>query len=113
MKSIKLLLCVTAVTLPGLASATAPAINSDVPSVVVKYDASTLATATGVKALHSRLRDAARTVCAELESRVRGQYDQRDHCVRSAVRRSVADVGNENLTKYLRHRTRPRVLAAF
>jgi UrcA family protein len=113
MKSIKLLLSVTAVTLSGLASATAPArLGDDVPSVVVKYDASSLATAMGVKSLHSRLRDAAQSVCVELEYRVRGLYDQRDQCVRNAVRRSVADVANQNLTNYHRYRSLPRVLAA-
>ncbi len=113
MKSIKLLLCVTAVTLSGLASATAPAqVDSDVPTVVVKYDASSLATAMGVKSLHSRLRDAAQSVCLELESRVRGLYDQREQCIRNAIRRSVADVANQNLTNYHRFRSLPRMVAA-
>ena len=112
MKSIKLLLSVTAVTLSGLASATAPAINGGVPGVLVKYHESSLATASGVKRLHSRLRDAAQSVCGVLDSRVLGLREQFDQCVRDAVAQSVATVGNDNLTNYHRYRSLPRSLAA-
>jgi UrcA family protein len=113
MKSIKLLLSVTAVTLSGLASATAPAqVTGDVPSVLVKYSEPSLATAAGVKRLHSRLNVAARSVCGALDSRVLGLREQFDQCVRDAVAQSVAEVGNENLTNYHRYRSLPRALAA-
>jgi UrcA family protein len=113
MKSIKLLAAVAAVTVSSLASATAPArINGDVPSVVVQYSEPTLATATGVKNLHSRLRFAAQSVCAVLDSRVLGLREQFDQCVRDAMAQSVATVGNDNLTNYHRTRSLPRALAA-
>lgn len=86
MKSIQLLAAVAAVTVSSLALATAPAqMNGDAPSVVVQYSESSLATATGVKNLHSRLRFAAQ---------------------------SVATLGNDNLTNYHRTRSLPRALAA-
>lgn len=112
MKSIKLLAAVAAVTVSSLASATAPAKVNDVPSVVVQYSEPTLATATGVRNLHSRLRFAAQSVCAVLDSRVLGLREQFDQCVRDAMAQSVATVGNDNLTNYHRTRSLPRALAA-
>jgi UrcA family protein len=113
MKSIKLLAAVAGVTVSGLASATAPAqINGDVPSVVVQYSQPTLATATGVKNLHSRLRFAAQSVCSVLDSRVLGLREQFEQCVRDAMAQSVATVDNDNLTNYHRTRSLPRALAA-
>ena len=113
MKSIKLLAAVVAVTVSGLASATAPAnMNSDVPSVIVKYNEANLVTASGIKDLHGRLRYAAQNVCAVLDSRVLGLREQFDQCVRDAVSQSVATVANDNLTNYHRTRALPRALAA-
>ena len=111
--SIKLLLPVVAATLTTVASASERiTVRTDVPSVTVKYDAAALVTRAGVKDLRSRLFVAARSVCAELDSRVLGLRDQHDQCVRDAVRRSVADVGNENLTNFYRYGVLPRVVAA-
>ena len=111
--SIKLLLPIVAATISGFASATAPIrITADVPSVVVKYASARLASRAGVKDLHSRLRVAAESVCTSLDSRVLGLREDYDQCVRDAVRRSVADVGNVNLTNFHRYGTLPRVLAA-
>jgi len=111
--SIKLLLPVVAVTLSGFASATAPIrVTTEARSVVVKYDAASLDSKAGVKTLHRRLLGAARSVCIGLDSgsmAVRSEYDL---CVRDAVRRSVADVANVNLTNYYRYRTLPAVVAA-
>jgi UrcA family protein len=113
MKSIKLVLSVAAVTLSGLASATAPAsVASDVPSVVVQYGDLSLATKAGIKTLHARLRTAAETVCASLDSRILGLREQYDHCVRDAIAQGVARVGNENLTNYHRYRRSPQVVAS-
>ena len=110
--SIKLLLPVMAASLPSLASATSPArIAIDVPSVTVQYDAALLGTRAGVKDLHSRLFVAARSVCRQLDSRVLGLREQYDVCVRDAVRRSIADVGNENLSNFHRYGVMPRSLA--
>lgn len=112
MKSIKLLAAVAALTVSTLASATAPALNNDVPSVIVKYSEPTLVTATGVKNLHSRLRFAAESVCSVLDSRVLGLREQYDQCVRDAIAQSVASVDNANLTAYHRTRSLPRAVAA-
>jgi UrcA family protein len=111
--SIKLLLPVVAVTLSGFASATAPIrVTTDSRSVVVKYDAASLSTRTGVQSLHRRLFGAARTVCTGHDTGSIGMRSEYDQCVREAVRRSVSDVANVNLTNYYRYRTLPAVLAA-
>jgi UrcA family protein len=111
--SIKLLLPVVAATLTSVAPAAERIeIRSGVPSVVVKYDAAALVGRAGIRDLHSRLTIAAQSVCTELDTRVLGLREQYDQCVREAVRRGVADVGNANLTNYHRHRTLPRVVAA-
>jgi UrcA family protein len=117
MRSIKLLLPVVAATFCGFAAASATASTpaSDlvgVPTVVVKYDRATLVNRAGVQTLHGRLRMAAQSVCTPLDSRVLGLREQYGKCVREAVRRGVADVGNENLTNYHRRRALPRMLAA-
>jgi UrcA family protein len=111
--SIKLLLPIVAVTLSGIASATAPIrITTDTRSVVVKYDAASLTTRVGVKSLHRRLFGAARTVCIGHDTGSMGMRSEFDQCVHDAVSRSVADVANVNLTNYYRFRTLPAVLAA-
>jgi UrcA family protein len=111
--SIKLLLPVVAATITSLASATSPAnVAVDVPSITVQYNAATLGNRSGVKALHSRLAMAAQSVCKQLDSRILGLREQYDQCVRESVRRSIADVGNANLTNYHRYGTLPRVVAA-
>jgi UrcA family protein len=111
--SIKLLLPLVAATITSLASATERIeIRAGVPSVVVKYDLASLATRAGVQDLHSRLAIAAQTVCTELDTKELGLRKQHDQCVRDAIRRSVADVGNDNLTKYYRYRALPRMVAA-
>jgi len=111
--SIKLLLPIVAATITSLASATERVeIRSGVPSVVVKYDLASLTTRAGVQDLHSRLAIAAQAVCTELDTKVLGLREQYDQCVRDSVRRSVADVGNDNLTMYHRYRVLPRMVAA-
>jgi UrcA family protein len=111
--SIKLLLPVVAATLTSLAPASVPANGAvGVPSVTVRYDAATLVSPSGVKALHNRLAMAARSVCKPLDSRILGLREQYDQCVRESVRRSIADVGNANLTNYHRFGALARVVAA-
>jgi len=85
---------------------------ANAPTVVVKYEADSLVTRAGVRDLHSRLRMAAQTVCTQLESRELGLREVRDQCVRDAVRRSIADVGNQNLTNFHLYGVLPRVVAA-
>ena len=110
--SIKLLLLLST-TLAGLASAAERVeIRAGLPRVVVKYDLASLATPAGVRDLHSRLAIAAQSVCAELDTKVLGLREGYDQCVRDAVHRSIADVGNDNLTNYHRFRALPRMVAA-
>lgn len=110
--SIKLLLLLST-TLAGLASAAERVeMRAGLPRVTVKYDLAALATPAGVQDLHSRLAVAAHSVCTELDTKVLALRDRHDQCVRDAVRRSVADVGNDNLTNYHRFRALPRMVAA-
>src|SRR5437762_2976576 len=111
--SIKLVLPLVAATLCGLASASAPVKNRGAaPAVIVTYQRAALASRAGVESLHGRLGRAAQSVCTQLDSRVLGLRTEHDRCVRDAISRSVADVGNENLTSYHRHHALFRVLAA-
>ena len=97
---IKLLPLAAALSLSSLANATDVI---DPPSVVVKYDDLNLNTATGVHRLHARLRSAARHVCSPLDGSVVVRQDRYDACVTDAVERSVAKVGNPNLTQFHRY----------
>lgn len=110
-KSIKLLLPVVALALDAHAS-TRVAIPADAPRVIVKYDAAALVGRAAVEKLHGRLFMAAETVCHELQSRQLGLREQYERCVRDAVTRSVADIGNDNLTHFHRDGTLARQLAA-
>jgi UrcA family protein len=107
MKSIQLLVSVAALSIAGIAGASTRG-ASDVQSVVVKYGDLNLASAQDVATLHTRLRIAAKSVCA-LDSRILGL---RDACVSDAIKRSIADVGNENLSKYHRSGEKSVVLAS-
>ncbi|HTU67608.1 MAG TPA: UrcA family protein [Steroidobacteraceae bacterium] len=109
MKSIKLLAVVAALSFSSLASAT---VTADSSSVVVRYGDLNLASGSGVKNLHARLRSASESVCKVLDSRVLGLHDQYQQCVNDALSRSVARVANPNLTNYHRYRALPRTLAA-
>ena len=96
MKSIKLLVSVAALSIAGIAGAS-NRVSSDVPSVVVKYGDLNLASAQGVATLHSRLRIAAKSVCAPLNSRILGLREGFDACVSDAIARGIADVGEKSV----------------
>ena len=106
---IKLLPLAAALTLSGLAHASTP---NDLPSVVVKYNELSLNSTAGVTSLHARLRNAAQQVCNPLNSRVLGLRDEYEHCVSDAIAQSVADVGNENLTRFHRYGKRAGLVAS-
>src|SRR5262245_23995596 len=97
---IKLLPVAAALALSGLAQATTP---KDLPSVVVKFGDLNLDTPAGIRNLHSRLRNAAQQVCSPLNSRVLGLRDQYEHCVSDAVKQSVSEIGNPNLSNFHRN----------
>ena len=81
MKSIKSLLPVAALAISGIAAAGSPDSNS----VVVRYGDLNLNSQAGVKSLHKRIRNAAESVCSELNTRVLGLRDVYDQCVDEAV----------------------------
>lgn len=96
MKTFKLLVPAVALTLAGFASAGTRAVDG--PSVVVPYGDLNLNSKAGVKTLHSRIRTAAATVCASLDSRVLGMHEDYERCVSAAVTDGVKQVANVNLT---------------
>jgi UrcA family protein len=108
MKTIKFLLPVVALAVSGIAAAGSP----DSRSVVVRYGDLNLHSQAGVASLHKRIRNAAESVCSELDNRVlvlRGLYEQ---CVNEAVSNGVAHVANPNLTNFHRNKGKIVVLAS-
>jgi len=97
---IKLLPLTAALALSSLASAETVI---DPPAVVVKYNDLNLDTKSGISRLHARLRSAARQVCSPLDGSVVAKQGLYDACVTDAVARSVAKVGNSNLTQFHRY----------
>ncbi|HEU5135295.1 MAG TPA: UrcA family protein [Steroidobacteraceae bacterium] len=96
MKSIKYLLPVAALALSGFATAG----SSDMSSVVVRYGDLNLNSRAGVAGLHKRLRNAAESVCGNLNSRILGLNDAYGACVSEALANGVAAVGNPDLTDF-------------
>jgi len=108
MKSIKFLLPVAALALSSFAAAGSP----DQNSVVVRYGDLNLNSQVGVARLHKRIRNAAESVCSELNNRVLGLRDDYDACVSEAVTKGIADVANPNLTNFHRNKGKGVVLAS-
>jgi UrcA family protein len=110
MKSIrfKSLFPVVALAISGIAAAG----SSDVNSVVVRYGDLNLNSQAGVASLHKRIRNAAESVCSELNNRVLGLRDLYNQCVSEAVSNGVARVGNSNLSNFHRGKGKPAVLAS-
>jgi UrcA family protein len=108
MKSFKSLFALAALSLSGLAAAG----SQDVNSVVVRYDDLNLASKSGIATLHKRIRNAARSVCSPLETRILGLRDAYDACVEAALTDSIAAVGNPNLTQFHASKGRPVVVAS-
>lgn len=88
MNSIKILLAISALTISGLASAGA----QNTHSVVVRYGDLNLSTQAGVASLHKRIRNAAQSVCSELETRILGLRQAYDVCVNDALANGIAAV---------------------
>ena len=108
MKSIKSLLSVAALAISGIAAAG----SSDVNSVVVRYGDLNLNSQAGVKSLHKRIRNAAESVCSELDNRVLGLRDMYEQCVSEAVSSGVTQVANPNLSNFHRSKGKSAVLAS-
>jgi UrcA family protein len=108
MKMIKFLLPVAALALSGIAAAGSP----DAHSVVVRYGDLNLNSQAGVASLHKRIRNAAESVCSELNNRVLGLRDIYEQCVDDAVSSGVAQVANPNLSNFHRSKGKSAVLAS-
>ena len=107
MKTIKFLLPIAALAVSGLAAA-----SPDSHSVVVRYGDLNLNSRSGVASLHKRIRNAAESVCSELDNRVLGLRNLYDQCVNEAVSSGVNQVANPNLTNFHRSKGKAAVLAS-
>jgi UrcA family protein len=108
MKSIKYLLPLVALAASGIAAA-AP---RDTASVVVRFGDLDLNSQTGVVRLHKRIRNAARSVCGPLDSRILGLRDAYDVCVAETMANGIAAVANPNLSNFHASKGRGVVLAS-
>jgi UrcA family protein len=108
MKSIKFLMAVAALSVSGFAAAGA----RDVNTVVVRYGDLNLESQAGVRVLHKRIRNAAKSVCKSLDSRNLGLRAAYDDCVDEAVSNGVAAVGNPGLTQLHVNKGKRAVLAS-
>jgi UrcA family protein len=103
----KFLLPLAALTLSGFAAA-----GSHVNSVVVRYGDLNLNSQAGIARLHKRLRNAAESVCSQLETTTLSLNEPYKKCVAGAVAGAVAKVGNENLSNFHAHKGRGAVVAS-
>jgi UrcA family protein len=108
MKSSRFLIPVAALVLSGVATAG----SSDTNSVVVRYGDLNLNSQAGVASLHKRIRNAAESVCSDLDTRILGLRDGYDQCVKEAVGKGVAEVGNLNLSNFHASKGKSAVLAS-
>jgi UrcA family protein len=108
MKSIKFLLPLAAVALSGLATAS----SRQVESRVVQFGDLNLDSRAGVAVLHKRIRNAAESVCGNINTRSFGLRDAYEQCVAEAVAQGVTSVGNPNLSNFHASKGRPSVLAS-
>ena len=108
MKSIGYLLPLAALVLAGAATAS----QRNVDGVVVRYGDLNLNSQTGVASLHKRIRNAAKSVCGPLDSRILGLRDGYDNCVTEAVQNGVAAVANANLSNFHANKGKRVVVAS-
>jgi UrcA family protein len=82
-----------------LAAGAAGATNADggVPSVVVKYDAASLATDSGVNDLYRRIMYAAKKVCPDASIRDLSGQQRVEECRNQAVSRAIRQIDNSQL----------------
>ena len=79
----------------GAAGAATP--DSDVPSVVVKFDDLTLDTDGGVNRLYRRIVFAAKQVCPDGDMRDLRSHQQAEQCRKQAVARAIQQIDNPRL----------------
>lgn len=92
------LAAVAAVSLAGAVAAHADQ-AVDVPARTVRYADLNIHTQAGVAALYNRIRNAARQVCGDVDSRRLDEAAAAKACVDHAVFASVAAVDNPKLTR--------------
>jgi UrcA family protein len=82
-----------------LAAGAAGAANAagDVPTIVVKYDAASLATDGGVNELYRRITYAAKRVCPSASIRDLTALRQVDECRNQAISRAIRQIDNSQL----------------
>ncbi|MGA2191309.1 MAG: UrcA family protein [Steroidobacteraceae bacterium] len=71
------------------------------PSLVVKYDAQSLATENGARTLYRRLAAAARQVCPEESGRDLSRLAAARQCQEESIARAVRQIHNPRLVKIL------------
>lgn len=80
-----------------IATASAAAVDADVPSIVVRYGDLNLSTEQGAQALYRRIAFVAKQVCPDGESRGLESLNHARACQRGAIERAVKAVHNERL----------------
>jgi UrcA family protein len=104
----KFLLPLAALALSSIAAAGSPQVESR----VVRFGDLNLNSRAGVAVLHKRLRNAAESVCGNLNSRLLVLRDAYEHCVADAVTQGVTSVGNPNLSNFHANKGKVSVLAS-
>jgi UrcA family protein len=93
--------CLLGATMIGTAAATPV---DDAPSIVVKYDARSLATEPGIRELYRRLESAARRVCPTESSRDLAGGTVAKQCRETAVARAIRQINDPRLAEMQVHR---------
>jgi len=78
-------------------AASAAGLDSDVPSVVVKYSERSLATDDGVYTLYRRITSAAKRVCPDASTKDLSRLTQVEQCRDQAVARAIRQIDNSRL----------------
>jgi UrcA family protein len=96
-----------AITAGSLSMQTASATSSDAtPSVVVKYDETSLTTQAGANDLYRRLETAARQVCPDDSMRDQARRQIGRQCIKETVARAVEHINSQKLAQLLVDKTR-------
>ena len=78
-------------------AATAASLDSDAPSVVVKYSLDSLASDRGVNELYRRITSAAKQVCPDVSIRDLSAKQHVNECRAQAIARAIQKVDNSRL----------------
>jgi UrcA family protein len=81
----------------AVGTASAATVDSDVPSLVVRYNSQTLATDSGVQDLYRRIVRAAKQVCPEILGQDLRSYGRAQQCRAQAVANAINQINNSRL----------------